>query len=112
MATSGTTSTLLFGFGTFIVTRIDPNYEYLSYASGSLIAAITLSVASSFFSFWAFKTESYTRVLADNFFFLGRNIDEENIQRWEDAAPEVLQRRMIRDYIRCNRLNNECNNSK
>jgi hypothetical protein len=47
MATSGTTSTLLFGFGTFIITRIDPKYELLPYAYGILILAIIMSIASA-----------------------------------------------------------------
>ncbi|MDQ3839416.1 MAG: hypothetical protein M3297_09115 [Thermoproteota archaeon] len=109
---SGTISTLLFGFGTFTLTRIDPKYNLLPFASGILILAIIMIVASALLSLWAFKTERYLQVLSKTIFFIGKNIDERSVQQWENANPEVLQKRMVRDYIRCNRVNSECNASK
>jgi hypothetical protein len=39
-------------------------------------------------------------------------MDERSIQQWESVSQDALRRRMVRDYIRCNRVNNDCNTSK
>ncbi len=44
MATSGTVTGLLFGFGTFLVTKILLNYEFLYFSIASLIVAIIVYI--------------------------------------------------------------------
>ena len=44
MATFGTVTGLLFGFGTFLVTKILLNYEFLYFSIASLIVAIIVYI--------------------------------------------------------------------
>jgi hypothetical protein len=46
MATSGTVTGLLVGFGTFLVTKILLNYEFLYFSIASLIVAIIVYIYS------------------------------------------------------------------
>ena len=46
MATSGTVTGLLVGFGTFLVTKILLNYEFLYFSITSLIVAIIVYIYS------------------------------------------------------------------
>ena len=46
MATSGTVTGLLLGFGTFLVTKILLNYEFLYFSIASLIVAIIVYIYS------------------------------------------------------------------
>jgi hypothetical protein len=72
MATSGTVTGLLFGFDTFLVTKILLNYEYLYPSIASLIIAIVANLTSFILCMLAFKVKDYFFVMRAGF------IDNEN----------------------------------
>ena len=58
MATSGTITGLLFGFGTFLVTKILLNYEILYFSIASLIVEIILNQLYSICSNYYHSSQS------------------------------------------------------
>jgi len=59
IATSGTVTSLLFGFGTFILSRLKPDYTLLDYAIISLIVVILVNIGSVILSILAFRLQRY-----------------------------------------------------
>lgn len=112
IATSGTVSSLLFGFGIFTLTKIDPTYPFLFYASVTLIAAVVVTVASALISLRAFKTEEYYYAMSHSRFFRKDTFNEEVIRGYQDAEPKAFQKTMVFDYLKCNFMNSNYNNSK
>jgi hypothetical protein len=112
IATSGTVSSLLFGFGTFTLTKINPTYPLLFHASVALIAAVIVTIASALVSLRAFKTEEYKYVMSHSRFFLKDAFNEEVIRGYQDSEPEEFRKTMIRDYLKCNLMNSNYNNNK
>src|SRR5438105_4763364 len=66
---SSTVSSLLFGFGTFILTKINPTYQLTSDAIIALIIAVGVTVVSALISLRAFKMEKYRYVMSHSKFF-------------------------------------------
>src|SRR5712691_1671907 len=112
IATSGTISSLLFGFGTFTLTKIDYTYPFLFWAYLSLIAAVVVTVASALISLWAFKTEEYKYAMSHSRFFRKDEFNEEVISGYQNARPEAFQRTLVHDYLKCNFINSKYNNCK
>lgn len=112
IATSGTVSSLLFGFGTFTLTRITPVYPFLPYAVVTLIAAVVVTAISALISLRAFETGKYDYVMSHSRFFRGGRLNEKVVRGYREAKPESFQKNMIDDYLQCNRINNEINNNK
>ncbi len=111
IATSGTVSSLLFGFGTFTLTKIDPTYPFLFYAFLTLVAAVVVTVASALISLRAFKTEKYYYVMSHSRFFR-QDAFNEVMRLYQDADPEIFRRTLVHDYLDCNLINSEYNNCK
>ena len=112
MATSGTVSSILFGFGTFMLTRMNPTYPFLPYAVVTLIAAIVATAVSALISVRAFKSDKYDYVMSYSRFFRGGQLNEDIIRGYREARPESFQSVMIHDYLQCNRVNSEFNDNK
>ena len=122
IATSSTISSLLFGFGAFILTKIDPAYSLLLPASVTLIFAVVVNIASVFFSLRAFKTEGYYYVMTHDIFFQkqqntkmdvkNESFNEDVIEQFKKASSIEFEDLMIHDYLKCNLFNTKHNASK
>jgi hypothetical protein len=79
MATSGTVTGLLFGFGTFLVTKILLNYEFLYFSIGSLIIAIIANLASFILCMLAYKVKKYYFIMREGFIDNENNLSHDEI---------------------------------
>ena len=96
MATAGTVTSLLFGFGTFLVTRIEPTYALLYFAILSLLAAIITNIFSVVMCVKAYYVRDYYFVAKDKS-FLKDNANSYNAK--DIAGLKGLDDDRIRDYI-------------
>lgn len=123
IATAGTVTGLLFGFGTFLVTNIDRNYIFLNYAMISLIVAIIATIVSVFLSMISSRIRTYNFVMKHDSFFLNgdsrkkgngedENYNENAIEEYKKMATEGFQDIIIHDFLASNKHNSEINDSK
>jgi hypothetical protein len=123
LTVSSTVTSLLFGFGIFILTRIDPIYPLSQHASILLVAAIVLNIVSVSVSIRAFKTENYRYASTSARYFEkgeyteedaneARNYNEVEIEYIKDMNPTEFENMLIHDYLSCNHLNSKYNARK
>lgn len=123
LATAGTVTGLLFGFGTFLVSNIKIDYEFISYAIFLLISGIILNISSVFLSILAFKMRRYEQVLVPDPYLKKTGYNESVIKRAENydidaiyslvnTDSPTLTRDLIKTYITCNKINSEINAKK
>ena len=122
LATAGTVTGLLFGFGTFLVSNIKPDFELISYAMFFLLLAIVSNIISVILSVFAFRMLRYQYVISLNYFLTdsgydmktrksAENYDEGEIDRFlTDIA--AMENSLIKSYITCNKLNALINDKK
>jgi hypothetical protein len=96
MATAGTVTGLLFGFGTFLVTKIDPTYGLLYFAIISLLAAIITNIFCVLMCIKAYYVRDYYFV-ARNKSLLKKDINFYTAKEIE--ALEPLNDDKIREYV-------------
>ena len=75
LATAGTVTGLLFGFGTFLVSNIKPDFELISYAMFFLLLAIVSNIISVILSVFAFRMLRYQYVISLNYFLTDSGYD-------------------------------------
>lgn len=118
IATAGTVTGLLFGFGTFLITNIITNYQFISYAIGLLIIAIVSNVFAVFLCILSSRIRDYQFVAKHYPFFkrdgysrairrAAQNYNEEYLRRLKDAPN--LREILVKSYLSCNKLNHEIN---
>jgi len=123
IATSGTVTSLLFGFGTFILSRLKPDYTLLDYAIISLIGVILINIGSVFLAILAFRLQKYKYAMTPERFFQienyteeeikeGTNFNNKEIKDFETKPIADFQCDMIHDYLECNIYNAKKNCSK
>lgn len=116
LTASSTVTSLLFGFGIFIFTRIDPSYQFLLHASILLAMAIVLNIGSVLVSVLAFRTENYRYVNTSTRFFekgeyteeeikKAKNYNEVEIEYFKDMNTRKFEDILVHDYLSCNHLN-------
>jgi hypothetical protein len=97
MATAGTVTSLLFGFGTFLVARVEPIYALLYFAILSLLlATIITNIFSVFMCVKAYYVRDYYFVAKDKS-FLKKNPNSYNAK--DIAGLKGLDDDRIRHYI-------------
>jgi hypothetical protein len=127
MATAGTVTSLLFGFGTFLVARIEPTYALLYFAILSLLlAAIITNIFSVFMCVKAYYVRDYYFVAKDKS-FLKKNpnsytakddiaglkgLDDDRIRHYIEMEESDFKLSLIRTYIRYNLINADNNDKK
>ena len=122
LATAGTVTGLLFGFGTFLVSNIKSDYELITFAMFFLLVAIGSNIVSVILSIFAFKMRRYQYVINPNYFFKdigydiktrkgAENYDDKEIDKFT-ANLEDMEKDLIKSYITCNKLNFLVNDKK
>lgn len=131
MATSGTVTGLLFGFGTFLVTKINNNYEFLYFTIFSLVFAILANLSSFVLCLRAYKIRDYYFIMREGFIKNENSITRDelmsigndqnlNSKYFENSKIEEYERMeeskfysiMIRFYLMANAINKKNNDSK
>jgi hypothetical protein len=126
MATAGTVTTLLFGFGTFLVTRIEPTYALLYFAILSLLAAIITNIFCVFMCVKAYYVRDYYFVARDKS-FLKKNpnsydakddiaglkgLDDDRIRHYIQMEESDFKLWLTRTYIAYTLINADNNDKK
>jgi O-antigen/teichoic acid export membrane protein len=130
MATSGTVTGLLFGFGTFLVTKISHDYTFLYYTIFSLVFAILANLGSFVFCMMAFRIKDYYFIMREGFrrqentltkediLSISNNInnsehlDRSKIEEFEKLGASEFYSKLIRYYLIANAYNKKNNDLK
>ena len=110
---AGVVSTLLFGFGTFLIDNLDTNYSPLPVISILIILGVAINIVSILFSVLSFKIQPYCYVITYNHFFNDDGtFNEEAIEEYRDADIDVFEDTIIETYLTCIKHNDLVNNGK
>jgi hypothetical protein len=131
MATSGTVTGLLFGFGTFLVTKILLNYEFLYFSIASLIIAILANLVSFILCMLAYKIKNYFFIMREGFIVNENTLTHEEIlaltkdenienkyfnnikiDKYEKMEVSKFYHIFIRFYLIANAINKKNNDAK
>ena len=127
MATAGTVTSLLFGFGTLLVARVEPTYALLYSAILSLLlAAIITNIFCVFMCIKAYYVRDYYFVARDKS-FLKKNansynakddvaglkgLDDDRIRHYIEMEESDFKLRLTRTYIAYTLINADNNDKK
>jgi hypothetical protein len=110
---AGVVSTLLFGFGTFLIDNLDTSYPFLSYITTLITLGVAINIVSVLFSVLSFKIQPYRYVMPYNHFFNDDGtFNEEAIEEYRDADIGVFKDTLIETYLRCIKHNDLTNKGK
>jgi hypothetical protein len=109
---SGLVATLLFGFGSLMVDKLDASYVMLMPVSILLMIGIVGNVMSIFWSVMALRLHTYWIAMSPFDFFndpLNENdnsFNQKQVEKYRDGENEdEYIRRQVRDYLIANRAN-------
>lgn len=104
---------LWFGFGIFIIEKIDRNYPLLGLSEGLLGFIIVLNIIAIVFAVLSAKIRDYEYpFLHFNFFDNKSEIDVSSIKEYTDSEPMKFNEFLIKQYLSCNKSNFEINEKK
>jgi len=111
---AGVVSTLLFGFGTFLISNLNADYQPLPYLSFLLVVGVVTNIISILFSVMSFKIQPYSYAMAyNNFYNEDGTFNEETIEEYRDEKDvNVFKETIIETYLRCIKHNDLMNNGK
>jgi hypothetical protein len=92
LSIGGIVSGLLFGFGTFLLTRMEPNFEFAEVVIGILGAALIANIFCVGIALWAFRVRKYTFVMSHEGFFHKGNYTEEVIKKAKNYNETEINR--------------------
>jgi hypothetical protein len=111
MTISGTVSTLLFGFGAFLIDKLHSS-EFVSIIGFLLLVAVAGNVAAIFLSARSFRLQQYRFAIVYDSFYKKGEINEDEINDYKKMPKEEFNDTMIWAYLRCIKVNFENNNRK
>jgi hypothetical protein len=105
---------LIFGFGSFLIERIDKTYYYLPLLETLLFLALSLNMAAIIYLVQALRIKRYRySFLGNNFFDKDGNFREEQLNKYKDDNNITkFQNVMIKEYLLCIRNNHYLNEEK
>lgn len=121
---AGAVSSLLFGFGTFLLTRMEPSYELVGVAMIILGVAVVLDAISVGLAFWASRIRKYQFVMTTTRKFFqqeqyttkeikqAKNYNVKEIEKFMHMTHEEFNDMIIHDHLSCIKLNSETNRFK
>lgn len=114
IAIAGTVVSLLAGFGGILISKIDPLYEFINYIILVFILGVILIISTIILALIAHLLRNYVDPLgADEFFKSGKEEpDEDMIDKFLNATPEIFNKRMAIEYLFCIKKNTESNKIK
>ena len=105
---------LLFGFGSFLIERIDKSYYYLLPLEILIFLAISLNLAAIIFLVQAFRIKQYRySFLGNNFFNKNGTFNADQLTKYQDNKNITnFQTLMIKEYLLCINENHFRNEEK
>ena len=111
IAISGTVAALLFGFGTFIISRVDPTYHLFMYILTLLMISISSVTVSIILSIFASTIQKYLVVADHKGFYKGQEFDKEIWERYCYSNKNKFNMAIAKNYFSCIE-HNACINEK
>ncbi len=115
---ASTTGTLLMGFGVFLLSKINPQYEFFGYAMLALIGGIVAIITSIGLSMLAYRLRDYRQIIIYRKFLSKDQSSKEKFD-WnfvdnliEEEKSDKFERRVVKDYLLSIRKNFKENESK
>jgi len=111
---AGVVSTLIFGFGIFLIDSLDTSYEPLPILILLLILSIVTNIISILFSVLSFRVQGYRYLMpSDSFYNEDGAFNEEAIEEYsEEQDVGILKDTLIEAHLRCNKHNELANDNK
>ncbi len=110
---SGTVAPLLFGFGTYLLSNIAPDYYLRTYIFGALASGIIAALISLLSGILvAYSRTKYRFPMSYEPFYKNGQLDKDMVEKFKKASPETFSNRMIEEYLEAIKINTERNSSK
>lgn len=109
---SGMIATLLMGFGIFLLRFLHPKYDLTIYVLGILVLGIILMLSTIILSLLSYGLKSYIAPLGHGIFFNGEIYNEEMVNKFRKAKPEIFYKRMMEEYLVSIKHSSEINKGK
>jgi hypothetical protein len=109
---SGTVGTLLFGFGTFLIEKIAPQYPFILIITTFLVAGIIAIVVALLYAVYAFRLQAYLFPIHHRIFFPNNQLSNAIIGQFEAADVAEFYVTMINAYLNGIKMNSEKNDEK
>lgn len=109
---SGTVAALLFGFGTFLINKLGPSYDYFSFVVIMLMLSISSVVVSIVLSIAASRIQEYYVAMDHTPFYQNNEIKIEVLQQFCDANKNTFNHHMAKTYLTCIEHNAHINEKK
>jgi hypothetical protein len=106
---SGTIATFLFGFGLFMIEKLNSQYQLITILTSLLAVSISAIIISIILSLISFPKGRYRYAMRHTAFYNSERFNEENIKKYKNAPTDIFYDTMIRAYLRCNKHNMEIN---
>jgi len=112
IAISGTVAALLFGFDTFIISRVDPTYHFFMYILALLMISVTSVTASIILSIFVSTIQKYLVVADHRAFYKGQEFDKETWEKYCYSNKNIFNMAIANNYFRCIEHNARINEKK
>jgi hypothetical protein len=112
MTISGTVGTLLFGFGTFLVDKLGPRYDFITAISVVLIVGVAANIVAIAMSARAFGIRQYRFAVDPTGFFNAGGLNENEINDYRNMSKTDFYETFIWDYLKCIKHNFRINCDK
>lgn len=96
---SGMISTLLMGFGVFLLRSINHDFVLFFWLFAVLIIGIILVITTISLAVWSYKLRDQWYPIGSDLFFTCNKLDWKEINAYMKATDDDFQLRMIADYL-------------
>jgi hypothetical protein len=109
---SGTVTALLFGFGTFFISRVDPIYDFYVYTLALLLISILSVTVSIMLSVFGSIIQKYLVVVDHKKFYKGKEFDDETWHKYCYSSKNKFNMAIAKNYFSCIKHNSTTNDKK
>lgn len=98
---SGVVSTLLMGFGVFLLRSVNPQFTLYFWMFLVLVIGILLVIITIGLSIWSYRLRDQVYPTGSDMYFSGNNLNWKEINPMRNATDNDFELRMIVDYLDC-----------
>jgi hypothetical protein len=109
---SGTVAALLFGFGTFLINKVSPSYDFFMYILALLMISISSITISIILSIFASRIHEYYVAADHKQFYKGKEFDEDKWEKYCYSSKNKFNRTIAKNYFKCIQHNANKNETK
>jgi len=100
---------LLFGFGIFVIEKIDRSYPLFIYLQLILGLIIIMNILAIVFAVWSTRIKEYEYPFIHCIFFDNSSIKESEVTNFSNSEQKEFNKNLIQQYLHCNKHNFETN---